>query len=167
MFEPKWLWSQNWFSFLPRGENVKPSWRGEGTFVERAEFMKCYIRHLVLSPFSFLWGYEGYLPCSLCIFHQPQGSLRVSHGTWKVILEHEAGAFFFQELPWRSGPDRRALAQLGMKNAWSGVADRDGEYLVPTTWCGKDAWVFLCAQNPSAEVSGAVAGLQPCLFPRL
>lgn len=58
------------------------------------------------------------------------------------------------------------LVKVDMKKPWSGAAERDGDYLGShhVAWQG---YLSFCAQDPPAEVSGAVAGLQPYLFPRL
>lgn len=119
---------------------------------------------LTLSPFC--RGYGGYSTCSLCNPHQPKGSqesvprgLKSDSRTWGCTyflpgtLTKTGGWQFHSTIAeWETTVEW-----------WSWESWR--ERVAPTTWHGKDTWVF-CRLRTTFRVSGSVAGLQSCHFPQ-
>lgn len=153
-----WLCSQNWFNFLlPGGGIIKPSGRGEGTG---------YTRHLVPSLSPFCSRYRGCLTCSLWNSHQSKGLLRVSHGIWRVILEHEAHTYFFPGAPMKTRGWHMCLATAGYERPTEHTSERDGEGAVFLHGMGWRGCLVLSVSSEPPCRREWVSSLQSCPFPR-
>lgn len=143
---------------LPELVQLPPAWRGnyKAIWERRRDWL-----HEAPSPFPF-----SLLTCSLWNSHQSKGLLRVSHGIWRVILEHEAHTYFFPGAPMKTRGWHMCLATAGYERPTEHTSERDGEGAVFLHGMGWRGCLVLSVSSEPPCRREWVSSLQSCPFPR-